>query len=86
MPIYVFKNPKTGKIFEEIRPFSKMNDPFYDEDGTKCDRVEVPGGSVVIDNNAEVFEKDNDYVKKCKPKYVKFRDGHKERYDPTRHC
>jgi 23S rRNA maturation-related 3'-5' exoribonuclease YhaM len=39
-----------------------------------------------VDKNAEVWEKDPSYVKKLNPKYVRRRDGVKERYDPTRHC
>jgi len=34
----------------------------------------------------EVFELYHDDVKACQPKRVKFRDGHVEKYDPTRHC
>ena len=37
------------------------------------------------EKNKEVFEADRDYVRKCKPKYVKFRDGHREKYNETRH-
>ncbi len=36
-------------------------------------------------SDREVFQKDPDYVKKLRPKYVKFRDGHRERYDPQKH-
>ena len=28
---------------------------------------------------------DSQYVKSCKPKYIKFNDGHRQRYDPTKH-
>ena len=36
--------------------------------------------------NMEPFEADPQYVKKMKPKYIKFNDGHREKYDPTKHC
>ena len=38
------------------------------------------------DGQRECFEADPDYVKKMNPKYVQYQDGHKERYDPGRHC
>jgi len=65
-----------------------MDEPFIAPDGVKCNRVKYPSNYKlgIVDKNAEVFEKDSDYVKKLKPKYVKFRDGHRERYDPTKHC
>jgi hypothetical protein len=68
--------------------------PYIAPDGEKCELLEdyVPPAKDtknqigIINKNAEVFEKDADYVKKCNPKYIKFRDGHREKYDPTRHC
>ena len=42
--------------------------------------------SAIVNKNAEAWEKDSAYVKSVNPKYVRYQDGHKERYDPTRHC
>ena len=39
MPIYQFEHPDTGEIFEEMRPFRKIDDPFLAPDGTKCERI-----------------------------------------------
>ena len=87
-PIYSYKNPKTKKIFEKIRGFKDSKKPFILDDGTICKRILFPDTKIglwIKNNNAEVFQKDPDYVKKCNPKYVKFRDGHKEKYDSTKH-
>lgn len=42
MPNYEFKHPKTGKIFEDIRTFSRADDPFVAPDGVVCVRCTVP--------------------------------------------
>jgi len=85
MPIYLYQHPETKEVYEVIRSVKDMDKPYVLDDGTKCKRIFGCGNMGVINKNAEVFQKDSDYVKKCKPKYVKFRDGHRERYDPTRH-
>jgi hypothetical protein len=84
MPIYTFEHPDTGEIFEDIRSFKDMDKSFYAPDGKKCKRVKVPKNVRGWRKDREVFEVD-DYCKKMKPKFVKFQDGHKERYDPTKH-
>jgi hypothetical protein len=86
MPIYQFKHPETGEIFEDLRSFKDIDKPYVAEDGVKCERVQVPQTLRCWRNDREVFEADPDYAKKIKPKYVRFRDGHRERYDPTKHC
>jgi hypothetical protein len=86
MPIYEFKHPETDEIFEDIRPFSKMEDPFIAPDGVECERIQVPKSLECWAKNREVFEADPAYVKSCRTKYVQFQDGHKEKYDPTKHC
>ena len=85
MPIYVYENKKTGEILEELRSYADSDKPFVTPDGTVCERVITTLGCVV-DKNCEPFKKDPDYVKRLNPKYIKFNDGHRERYDPTRHC
>ena len=37
-------------------------------------------------SDRECFEADPDYVKKQNPKYIRFQDGHRERYDSSKHC
>jgi len=86
MPIYSYQHPKTKEVFEILRKIKDRDKPYVLEDGTKCKRIFGNVNIGVIDKNAEVFEKDPDFVKKCKPKYVKYLDGHREKYDPTRHC
>jgi len=91
MPIYSYKNPKTDEIFEKIRTFKDCDKPFLLEDGTCCPRVlfpktiNGPKGPAIIDMNREVFKADPDLVKKSNPKYIRFNDGHRERYDPCKH-
>ena len=85
MPIYVFIHPDTEEEFEEIRSFKDINKPFIAPDGKKCKRKKFGNFRGWV-KGRECFEADPDYVKKCKPKYIKFQDGHKERYDPGKHC
>jgi len=86
MPIYEFEHPETGEIFDDMRSIKNRNKPFIAPDGVKCKRQEVPSQFAGWKGNREVFEVDRDLVKQNKPKYVKFQDGHRERYDPTKHC
>lgn len=85
-PIYQYEHPKTGEIFEDIRKYKDANKPFIAPDGAKCTRLEVATSFTGWKGDREIFEQDPGYVKKCKPKYIKFRDGHRERYDPMKHC
>lgn len=84
MPIYEYQHPITKEIFEVLRPVSEYKKPYISEDGTEC--VRVMSGCHGWKADREVFEVDAEYVRKVKPKYIKFNDGHKERYDPTKHC
>ena len=84
MPIYIFQHPDTEETFEEIRPFSRIDEPFYAPDGKECKRI--LSAFTVIDKNAEVWKKDPSYVKHLNPKWIKTRSGQKIRYDPTKHC
>jgi len=86
MPIYEYENPDTGEVFDEIRSVKDRNKPFIAPDGMICPRKEVPSNFAGWKGDREVFEMDSGLVKKSKPKYVKFRDGHREKYDPTKHC
>jgi hypothetical protein len=86
-PIYEFEHPKTGEIFEDIRSIEDRDKLFISEDGAKCKRVFCPSRlGYCGKGDRECFELDRDYVKKVNPKRVKYRDGHSETYDPTRHC
>jgi len=94
MITYYYEHPKTKKVFAvEGKSLQDAGKPHKLEDGTKCKFIpwylveEAVGNSNmgVVDKNAEVWEKDPAYVKKLAPKYVRRRDGVKEKYDPTRH-
>jgi hypothetical protein len=92
---FYYKHPKTGKVYSDQRLTGFETVPYKAPDGVECKllknysppaKKEKKSTFGIIDKNAEVFEKDPAYVKKCNPKYVKFRDGHREKYDPTKHC
>ena len=91
---YYYKHPKTGKIYSDQRMIGFETKPYKASDGVECELLEDYSPPVeesknqigIINKNAEVFQKDPEFVKKCKPRYVKFRDGHREKYDPTKHC
>ena len=83
MPTYLFEHPDTGEIFEDFRLMADSDKPFYAPDGIECKKM--ISGFVVIDKNQEVFEMDEDYTKLTNPKYVRFKDGHKEKYNPSKH-
>ena len=84
MPFYEYKHPVTGEIFQEFRKMSDSRKPFIAPDGEICKKIfsRCAGWR----EGREVFELDRDYVKRCNPKKVKYRDGHSERYDSTKHC
>lgn len=86
IPIYEYLHPETGEIFDDLRSYKDANKPFIAPDGVKCIRQEIPSRFGGWKEGREVFELDSDFAKKIKPKYVKFRDGHRERYDSTKHC
>ena len=89
-----YKHPKTEEMFSDQRMVGYEERPLLKQ-GIKCELVldYVPPkkeykalGPLCIDKNREVFQADPELVKKTRPKYVKFQDGHRERYDPTKHC
>lgn len=94
MPIYNYKHPETGEVFEDIRSFDDMEKPYISEDGIECEYItwyNAPNASEharkhskgMIDKNCEVWEKDRAYVKKLNPKYVRTRNGKKIKYNPN---
>ena len=85
MALYVYVNSK-GEQFEEFRTISKRDEPFIDPNGETCSRITFPGICPIIDKNAEVFKRYPDYCRSTQPKKVKYKDGHSEKYDPTKHC
>lgn len=85
MALYEFQHPKTGKIFEEFRLMKDSDKPFIAPDGVKCPRIFPSSGSFRIEGR-EGFELDPTFYKKMNPKYVKYRDGHRERFSPNKHC
>jgi hypothetical protein len=91
-----YKHPKTKEMHSDQRMVGYEEIPLLVK-GVKCDidrdytppEIEYkPLGVIRMyrDGQREVWEADPGHVKKCKPKYVKFQDGHRERYDPTKHC
>lgn len=88
---FTYKHPINGNLYRDLREFKDKDIPYKDEDGVECNRVPDRGENP---NRAprgwrkdrETFEADPDYVKRVNPKYIKFNDGHRERYDPTKHC
>ena len=86
MPIYEYQHPKTGEVFEGLRSMKDADKVFKSPDGVVCKRNEIPSRlGYCRKGDQEVFEADPLHVRKCNPKFIKFRDGHKERYDPTKH-
>lgn len=88
MPIYIYRHPETSEEFETIRPWQKRDEPYIHNDGIECPRVEVPGSMGycgLATKEREVFQVDRELVHKCKPKKIKFRDGHIEKFNPTKH-
>jgi hypothetical protein len=71
-------------VIEVLKPIEDRDKPFIDKDGTECKRIisQFHGWK----KNKEVFEADAAYVRACHPKYVRYNDGHREKFDPTRHC
>jgi hypothetical protein len=82
MPIYEYEHPETGEIFEELRSVSDRDRPFIAPDGIKCNKV-MASSFGIVNGNADIA--DYDEVLKNKPKYLRFKDGHRERFDPTKH-
>lgn len=93
---YWYKHPKTGKMHSDQRMEGYEERPLIIK-GVKCELVRdykpperefKPLGPIRIykDGQREVWQADPDYIKKMNPKFVKYQDGHKERYDPTKHC
>lgn len=89
-----YRHPKTGEMFSDQRMVGYESNPLVVR-GDKCELVKDyfppkkesnKRNLAIINKNREVFQADPDYVKKCKPKYVRFQDGHREKYDPTKHC
>jgi len=91
-----YKHPKTGEMFSDQRMVGYEDKPFV-INGVKCEldpdyvppkKEHKPLGMIRIykDGQRECFQADPGYVKKKKPKYIRFNDGHRERYDPTKHC
>ena len=88
--VFHYRHPKSGKIIERDLPITADHEkPLILEDGTACAYVPwyiVQKGSIgIVDKNAEVWEKDPTYVRHLNPKYVRRRDGIRERYDPSKH-
>jgi len=87
MPIYEYKHPETEEIFQELRQIPERDKPYISADGKKCKRLLFPTTlGYCGKGDREVFELDPGYVKKCRPKFIRYRDKHIEKFDPTKHC
>ena len=89
-----YKHPETGEMHSDQRMVGYETKPLIVK-GVECELVpdyappvkeHDKRNLVIIDKNREAFQADPDYVKKMRPKYIRFQDGHRERYDPTKHC
>jgi len=76
-------HPDTAEVFSALRPIKDRDKEFVATDGTICKRKlsQFNGWR----SGREGFEMDPDYYKKLNPKKVRFRDGHTERYNPSKH-
>jgi hypothetical protein len=83
LPIYEYEHPTTGEIFEDIRPFSKADKPYIASDGAKC--VRVPSIPYVFDADRENDYQDMKSQGAGPNTVIRFKDGHKEKFDPTKH-
>jgi hypothetical protein len=88
--IFKYKHPKTLEIYSDFRDVRDKNSPFLAPDGTFC---EIYGENTVknyksgiVDLDGEVFQKYPQYCREMNPRKVKYKDGHSEFYDPTKHC
>jgi len=87
--IYKFKHPKTYEIFSEFRNVKNASDEFRAPDGVVCELLDsniLGKKSGVVVNGKEGFEKHPDYYKEMNPEYVRYKDGHREKYRPDKHC
>ena len=79
MPIYEYQHPDTKEIFQELRTIANRDKPFISSDGKKCERLLFPTSlGYCGKGDREVFEVDPHYVKQCRPKKIRFNDGHTE--------
>ena len=91
MPFYDYKHPKTDEIFTIRRSMKDRKKVYIAPDGEECEFVSFwvspKKGTVgvITSGGKEVFEAFPNDVKKMNPKKIKFRDGHKEKYDQTKH-
>jgi len=88
--IFKFQHPKTLEIYSDFRNVKDINLPFIALDGVKCklygENVEKNYKSGIVDKSGEVFERYPQYARESNPRFVRYKDGHKEKYDPTKHC
>ena len=91
---YYYKHPKTNKIYSDQRMAGFEKVAYKAPDGVECELLKdyrppskpTKNSLGIIDKNAECFKKDAAYVRETNPKFIRFNDGHRERYDPTKHC
>jgi len=72
-----------------MRPMKDRKKKYKAPDGVWCERyikAEGKGYCGLSEKQREGFQMDPELYKKRNPKYVKFRDGHREKYNPDKHC
>jgi hypothetical protein len=72
-----------------MRPMKDKKKKYKAPDGVWCKRhikAEGKGYCGLAASQREGFEMDPAIYKERNPKYVKFRDGHREKYRPDKHC
>jgi len=84
MPIYSYRHPRTGEIFEDFR-LMRDADTFVAPDGETCERVVNFESFRPINKTLEFWERFPNDVKRSRPKFVRDKAGRRLKYDPTRH-
>ena len=92
---YWYKHPTTSEMIPDQRIAGYEERPLMVK-GVRCEldrdykppvKEHKPLGVIRVykDGQREVWEADPQYVKKMNPKFVKYQDGHSERYDSSKH-
>jgi len=71
-----------------MRPMKDSKKKYKAPDGVWCERymkAESKGYCGLAASEREGFEMDPDIYRKRNPKYVRYKDGHREKYNPNKH-
>jgi putative FmdB family regulatory protein len=81
MPFYTYGCSKCGVEQEIRRSMADIDATVVCKCGETCKRVFTPIAGYSNDGDVANY---ND-VLKSKPKWLRFKDGHREKFDPTKH-